>query len=63
MNGELKRMIGTVNYEESDPTKRAVISSMGKIEDRKFESYMRYWPIPQAQMEKNPQLVQNIGYE
>lgn len=62
MNGPLKRMVGTIDYEENDPTRRAVISSMGKIEDRKFEPYMRYWPIPQSQMERNPKLIQNNGY-
>ncbi|MDO3390404.1 RagB/SusD family nutrient uptake outer membrane protein [Bacteroides sp. ET489] len=69
MNGPLYHMVGTIDYSEPDPTRRAVITPASElqekdrlIENRKFEPYMRYWPIPQAQLEKNPKLVQNPGY-
>lgn len=69
MNQPLYHMVGTIDYEESDPTRRAVITPSSEltekdqlIEQRKFEPYMRYWPIPQTQLEKNPKLVQNPGY-
>lgn len=70
MNKPLYHMVGTINYDEPDPTRRAVITPPSEvsekdrlIEQRKFEPYMRYWPIPYTQMEKNPKLVQNPGYK
>jgi hypothetical protein len=64
LNGPLNRMIGTVNYTETDPYKRATIDPTApvKIEDRIFLSYMRYLPIPQSNINNNPQLEQNTGY-
>jgi hypothetical protein len=64
LNGELKRMTGTVDYTETDPYKRATIDPAAtvKIEDRVFLSHMRYLPIPQSNIDKNPQLKQNTGY-
>jgi hypothetical protein len=63
LNGPLTRMTGTVDYTETDPYKRATISSETElIENRSFLPYMRYLPIPQNNIDKNPQLKQNDGY-
>ncbi|GHS90746.1 membrane protein [Bacteroidia bacterium] len=69
MNGTLYRMTGTVNTNEPDRDLRATITaptseneSLRKIEDRVFRSYNRYLPIPQAELDKNPNLKQNDGY-
>ena len=62
LNGELTRVTGTVNYNESDPEKKATISGKEKIEDRVFQKHMRYLPIPQSAIDKNPALKQNDGY-
>lgn len=67
MNGDLLRIVGTINYSESDPYKRAVIDmnaplTSRKIETRKFASHNRYLPIPQKSKDKNPKLDQNPGY-
>ena len=62
LNGSLNRITGTVDYTEPDQFKRAVISGVEKIEDRRFNSYNRYLPIPQAALDRNPQLKQNTGY-
>lgn len=62
LNGELKRITGTIDYEESDPYKRAVVTGADNIEIRVFQPYNRYLPIPQEYMDKNPQLTQNPGY-
>lgn len=65
--GDLLRLCGTVNYDEQDPDKRAVINVNAPREDRLVE--VRYFdkkqfhlPIPQAEMDANPNLVQNPGY-
>jgi hypothetical protein len=67
MNGVLERIVGTINYNETDPYLKATIDvsaadSDRKIEDRKFEAHNRYLPIPQDSRDKNPQLEQNTGY-
>lgn len=67
LNEVLERVVGTVNYNESDPTLRAVIdlnasASDKKIEDRKFGTHNRYNPIPQSAIDNNPNLSQNPGY-
>lgn len=64
MNGNLSRITGTINYNEDDPYKRAVIEPGGSslIETRKFAPYNRYLPIPQSSIDKNPNLKQNTGY-
>lgn len=67
MNGDLLRVVGTINYNEADPYKRAVINvnaplSDRKIETRKFATHNRYLPIPQKSLERNPNLKQNTGY-
>ena len=65
--GDLLRLCGTINYDEQDPDKRAVINVNAPREDRLVE--VRYFdkkqfhlPIPQAEMDANPNLVQNPGY-
>lgn len=67
MNGTLTRIVGTIDYSETDPYKRAKIDvnatmEQKKIEDRTFKPYQRYLPIPQEFMDKNLKLVQNPGY-
>lgn len=67
MNGTLTRIVGTINYSEAEPFKRAKIDvnatmEQKKIEDRTFQTYQRYLPIPQEFMDKNLKLVQNPGY-
>ena len=67
MPGDLYRVCGTVDYDEPDPDRRAVIDVNASREDRLVE--VRYFdkkqfhlPIMQAEMDANPQLVQNDGY-
>lgn len=67
MPGDLFRLCGTVDYNEPNPDRRAVIDIKASREDRLVE--VRYFdkkqfhlPIPQAEMDANPQLVQNEGY-
>lgn len=62
MSGELVRFKGSINYSESDPFKRAVISGTERIESRSFKPHNRYLPISQGALDKNPNLKQNIGY-
>lgn len=69
LNQTLYRMIGTVDVNEPDPTRRAVIESpteankaKRKVEDRVYHSYNRYLPFPQAELDKNSKLEQNEGY-
>ncbi len=56
-----ERVVGTVNYAETDPTKRAEIDTNApatdeKIEDRVFKVHNRYNPIPQGAIDNNPNL-------
>ncbi len=67
---DLYRMIGTIDYTQQDPTKRFVQtlpSDANKadrlIEPRKFADYQRYLPIPQSELDKNPNLTQTPGYD
>lgn len=63
LNGELKRYVGTVNYDETVPEKRAVISEDTElVEKRVFVSHNRYLPILQEYIDLNSKLVQNPGY-
>lgn len=67
LNGVLERVVGTVDNNETDPTKRAVIdlnalAAEKKIEDRVYKAHNRYNPIPQAAIDRNPNLKQNDGY-
>ena len=68
MPGDLLRLCGTVDYNEPNPDRRAVINLKAAREDRLVE--VRYFdkrqfhlPIPQTEMDANPQLVQNDGYQ
>ena len=62
LNGPLNRVTGTVDHAGADPYTRATITGTEKIEDRKFAAHNRYLPIPQDNIDKNPQLKQNDGY-
>lgn len=67
LNGDLFRIVGSINYAETNPTKKAVINlnapeSERRIETRKFGTHNRYLPIPQESIDKNPNLKQNTGY-
>ena len=67
MPGDLLRFCGTVDYDEPDPDRRAVINPDAPIEDQRIE--VRYFnkrqlhlPLQQAELDANPNLVQNEGY-
>jgi hypothetical protein len=62
LNGPLNRVTGRVNYDETNPYKKATIDGTEKIEDRKFATYNRYLPFPQSSIDKNPQLEQYPVY-
>ena len=64
LNGDLRRITGTVNYSESNPYLRAVITpgTTELIETRGFATHNRYLPIPQTARDANPNLEQNPGY-
>ncbi len=62
LNGPLNQVTGTIDYTQTDPTLRAVISGTRMIEERTFKAYNRYLPIPQGNLSDNPQLTQNPGY-
>jgi len=70
LNETLTHVVGTLNYNETEPTKRATIVTNPteeqkkemKIEDRTFQTHYRYLPIPQTARDKNPNLTQNPGY-
>ena len=69
LNQTLYRMIGTIDYEETNPQKRAVIyvpteenKTQRKLDDKVYEKHHRYLPIPQSEIDKNPKLEQNEGY-
>lgn len=63
LNGELRRITGTVNYNEPDKYKRAEITGTALIETRKFAPKNRYLPISQTDvLDKNPNITQNPGY-
>lgn len=65
LNGDLTRITGTINYNETEPGKRAVIdpSRRDLVETRSYKAHNRYFPIPQSNMDANPQLTQNDGYK
>ena len=67
--GDLLRSCGTVDMNEPDPDRRAVIDVNAKREDRLIEVRGEFdvprrlhLPILQAELDANPNLVQNIGY-
>lgn len=64
LNGDLQRPTGTIDYEEANPCRRAVIDSERKllVESRNFAPYNRYLPIPQKYRDVNNRLEQNEGY-
>lgn len=62
LNGSLKAITGTIDYNEPDPTKRAVITGSELIEERQFKPFHRYLPLPQDALDKNKKLKQNEGY-
>lgn len=64
LNGELTRIVGHIDYNVSDPTRRAVVdpSKKEKVEDRVFKDYNKYLPIPLSNMKSNLKLTQNPGY-
>ncbi len=69
MNGIVYRMLGTVNANEPNRDLRAIIStpteenkSLRKLEDRVFLPKHKYLPFPQAELDRNPKLKQNEGY-
>lgn len=62
LNCPLVRLTGTIDYNEPDPQKRAVITGTDLVETRTFAPYQRYLPIMQTHLEKNPNLTQNPGY-
>ncbi len=62
LNQPLIRIAGTVDYSEPNPYKRAAVTGTETIEDRKFAPHNRYLPIPQGNIDNNPELVQNQGY-
>ena len=67
MPGDLLRLVGTVDFSEPDPDRRAVINPDAPIEDRRveprfFDRKQLLLPILQAEIDKNPYLDQNPGY-
>ncbi len=62
LNGPLNAITGTIDYNEADPTKRAVITGTELVEERQFKPFHRYLPIPQSARDKNKNLAQNEGY-
>ena len=62
LNGPLNRITGTIDSTLVDPTMRAVVSGTSKVEDRTFQTFHRYLPIPQWNISDNPKLEQNPGY-
>ena len=69
LNVTLSRIVGTLSdsptKDSADPTMRATIApgKTEKIEDRTFQDFNRYLPIPQSARDKNPNLSQNPGYD
>ena len=62
LNGPLNRIAGTINYQETDPFKRATVTGTTLVENREFKTFHKYMPIPQSALDKNPKLKQNTGY-
>lgn len=68
LNCILERKVGTVSMDSSVPEgERAIIELNAdakrlKIEERKFNTYNRYLPIPQSSIDANTNLTQNEGY-
>lgn len=62
LNGPLNRIVGTIDYAQTDPTLRANVTGVDLVENRSFAPYNRYLPIPLSALDKNKKLVQNEGY-
>lgn len=69
MNKTLYRMSGTVDMNEPDPTRRAVIElptseneKFRRLEQLKYEKHNRCLPFTQVELDRNPNLQQNEGY-
>ena len=63
LNGKLTRIVGTVDYNGTDPYTRATITGTDEfIENRSFKVTNRYLPIPQKARDANPNLEPNEGY-
>lgn len=62
LNAPLESFTGTINYDEKDPYKRAVISGVELVENRSFAPHNQYLPIKQDALDKNKLLKQNDGY-
>lgn len=62
LNAPLNSFTGTINYAETNPEKRAVISGVELVESREFAPHNRYLPLKQDALDKNKQLKQNTGY-
>lgn len=67
---DLYRAIGTINYDEPNPDKRfiqTIPTDANKadrfVQSRTFKDFQRYLPIPQDQIDRNPNLTQTQGYE
>ena len=62
LNGPLNRIVGTIDYAQTDPTLRATVTGVDLVENRTFVPYNRYLPIPLSALDKNKKLEQNEGY-
>lgn len=67
LNGRLERFVGTVDMAGANPELRATINLQSSEEDRliekrTFNAFNRYLPIPQGNIDTNPKLEQNKGY-
>jgi len=64
MNKNLYCISGTVDENEVVPSLRATITNHDGdlVEEREFHTYNRYMPIPQSDIDNNPKLTQNEGY-
>lgn len=65
--GRLERMVGTVDMAGTDPETRATINPNASaedklIEERVFKPHMRYLPMSQTAIDKNPKLKPTPGY-
>ena len=56
------RVEGTLDYSETEPGKRALVTGTTILDERTFKPYHRYMPLPQKAMDSNPNLDQNPGY-
>lgn len=62
LNRQITRVVGTVDYDEPDPGKRAKVTGTVVLDNREFKPYYRYLPLPLSAMDVNPKLKQNPGY-